>query len=159
MTAPAGHLLTAENRETFVQALAETGNISESCRQIGFSRSIVYAHREQNSEFAAGWDEALDVATDSLEAEVRRRGHDGYEEPVFYQGVMVATIRKYSDTLLIFLLKKHNPAFRDHTSINLGGQRDNPMKVAPIKDDHLTDEERAEFKRLKNKVLMGGVDG
>jgi len=38
-----------------------------------------------------------------------RRARDGVEEPIFHQGKNVGTVRKYSDTLLIFLLKSHKP--------------------------------------------------
>ena len=44
-----------------------------------------------------------------LEDEARRRAVDGVDEPVFQQGKQVGTIRKHSDTLLIFLLKGIRP--------------------------------------------------
>ena len=50
-----------------------------------------------------------------LEAEVIRRGAHGIDEPVFYQGKVVGQIRKYSDNLLMFMLKGLRPAkFRDN---------------------------------------------
>ena len=44
-----------------------------------------------------------------IEAEARRRAVDGVDEPVYYQGKEVGTVRRYSDVLLIFLLKGLRP--------------------------------------------------
>lgn len=54
--------------------------------------------------------EALDVGAGALEDEAVRRAYVGVEEPLFYQGKQCGTVRKYSDTLLIFLLKGAKPA-------------------------------------------------
>ena len=49
--------------------------------------------------------------------EARRRALTGVEEPVYYKGEAVDRTAKYSDTLLIFLLKAHRPEkFRDNVS-------------------------------------------
>lgn len=54
--------------------------------------------------FQATMADALDQAAETLMAEVVRRGAKGVLEPVFYQGVQIAKVRKYSDTLLMFRL-------------------------------------------------------
>ena len=45
---------------------------------------------------------AMDIV---LEPEAIRRAVEGVEKAVYYQGEPVGTVREYSDTLLIFLLK------------------------------------------------------
>jgi hypothetical protein len=40
---------------------------------------------------------------------VLRRARDGIEEPRFYEGAVCGHVRKYSDALLIFLLKARRP--------------------------------------------------
>ena len=56
------------------------------------------------------FEEASEDAADSLEAEARRRAVEGVEEPVgWYKGQAGGVVRKYSDTLLIFLLKGRRP--------------------------------------------------
>jgi hypothetical protein len=47
----------------------------------------------------------LEEAADVLLAEARRRAIEGVEEPIMHQGQVVTTVRRYSDLLLIFLLK------------------------------------------------------
>lgn len=48
-------------------------------------------------------------AIERPEAEADRRGHTGFPEPVFYEGVHVADRTKYSDGLLMFRLKALAP--------------------------------------------------
>lgn len=62
---------------------------------------------------------AQEEARDRLVAEVRRRAVDGVEEPVFYQGVEVSRVRKYSDLLLMFLLKQVDHSFRDNHRVEV----------------------------------------
>ncbi len=48
-------------------------------------------------------------AFDVLKDEAIRRGYEGWREPVFYQGHQCGTIRRYSDRLLMALLKLGKP--------------------------------------------------
>lgn len=93
----------------FIQQLAETSNVSAACKRAKVSRQEAYRTRDEDAGFKAAWVEALEIATEALELEARRRAEKGTLEPVFYQGVKAGAIRKYSDTLLIFLLKAHKP--------------------------------------------------
>jgi hypothetical protein len=101
-------------RATFLGALEASGNVSASARRAGVGRATVYRHRAGEADFRESWDEALEVACDALEAEARRRALDGWDEPVFYEGKVCGHIRKYSDALIMFLLKAYRPQFRDH---------------------------------------------
>ena len=106
----------------FIQRLSETGNVSAACRKAKISRARVYEVREEDELFQAAWDEALIVATEALEMEARRRAM-GYLEPVYQQGEKVGSMRKYSDTLMIFLLKAHAPEkYRDRFDVTSGGE-------------------------------------
>lgn len=123
--------MTPEKREKraweddFIAALQKTGNISAAARKAKISRTAAYKlyHDPIATDFKQVWDDALEIATDDLELEARRRGQKGVLEPVYYQGEKVGQIRRYSDTLLIFLLKAHRPEkFRDNVDITSGGQ-------------------------------------
>jgi hypothetical protein len=59
--------------------------------------------------YKKAFEDAAEEAADLLETEARRRALEGVEEPVFYQGQQCGTVHKYSDTLLIFLLKGCRP--------------------------------------------------
>lgn len=102
-------------RVAFLTHLADGGHVRASAKAAGVARSTVYDERERNPAFAAAWVDALEESTEQLEREAIRRAAEGVEEPVFYLGKKVATVRKYSDTLLIFLLKGRRPTvYRDH---------------------------------------------
>jgi hypothetical protein len=52
----------------------------------------------------------MQLGTEALEYEAVRRAYHGVEEPVFYNGVQCGSVTKYSDKLLMFLLRARNPA-------------------------------------------------
>ena len=99
----------AEAQDTFIEVLAATGNVSEAARAAGVGRRRPYKWKEADPGFADRWADAREEAADALEGEARRRAADGVEEPVFYRGEVCGTVRRYSDTLLIFLLKGLRP--------------------------------------------------
>jgi hypothetical protein len=105
----------------FLAVLRETGgNVSRACLAISLTRTRAYEWRDADPNFARAWDEAVELGTDELEEEARRRAYFGVDEPVFYQGEACGTIRKYSDTLLIFLLKGRRPErFRERVTIDV----------------------------------------
>ena len=53
---------------------------------------------------------AADVqATETLEHEAWRRARDGVAEPVYQHGKLVGTVQRFSDSLLMFLLRARRP--------------------------------------------------
>jgi hypothetical protein len=104
--------LTAEKREQFLQALADSGSVTAAVAVAGTSRTRVYELRKTDAVFAAAWDEAEEIATDRLQDEARRRAMEGVEEPLVSAGKLVRgddgqpiMIRRYSDNLLSALLR------------------------------------------------------
>ena len=117
-------------QKKFFDALRETGNVSEAAKMAGHPRQNCYLWRDKDPDFKAKWDEAMDQAVDALEREARRRAQEGVEEPVYHLGKVVGHIRKYSDTLLIFLLKGHRPQkYRDNANVELSGQNGGPIET------------------------------
>jgi hypothetical protein len=134
-------------RSVFLTALAACGNVSLAARAACVNRDTAYEHRRRDFDFAARWADAIEEASDALEAEARRRAVDGVNEPVVYQGELMGvwvgtdgkpatkdaegarfiplTLKKYSDVLLIFLLKGNRPdKYRER--IGIGGDQDAP---------------------------------
>lgn len=111
----------------FLAQLAATGNVSIAAEKADIDRTHTYNWRYKHDDFAAQWDEAMQVAIDALEAEARRRAVEGVDEPVYYKGELIDTIKKYSDNLLVTLLKAHRPEkFRErfeHTGADGGPLR------------------------------------
>ena len=100
---------TPEKETAFLAALAETCNVTRACKAVGVNRNTAYDWRDRDPEFAKRWDRARAIGADALEDEAMRRAKEGLLEPVFHQGRAIGTIRKYSDTLTIFLLKGAKP--------------------------------------------------
>ncbi len=107
--------MTTETTETpkkdakFLELLSQGATVSAAAQGAGYARASLYRWRKAREDFAAAWDEALEVGTDLLEDEVLRRAKDGTAEPRFYEGAVCGHVQRYSDTLAIFLLKARRP--------------------------------------------------
>ncbi|MBX3139861.1 MAG: hypothetical protein KF875_03850 [Trueperaceae bacterium] len=112
----------------FLELLASNGNVTISAQALNLDRRKLYRLRDEQPEFRDAWDSAMAEAADHLEAEARRRAVEGWHEPVFYQGDEVGYVRRFSDTLLIFLMKGANPEkYRDRSSTELSGPGGAPL--------------------------------
>jgi hypothetical protein len=101
---------------TFLAELAKSPNVSAAARAAGIGRKAAYAYRNADPDFASDWDDALEQSTDSLVGEAYRRAHEGTERPVYYKGAECGTVREYSDSLAVFLLKAHRREVYGDTS-------------------------------------------
>ena len=110
----------AARREVFLEKIAEDGNFSRACRLAGLDRAGVYSVIRKDPEFNDRYQDALEQATDVLEAEARRRALEGTEEPVFFQGAECGKVRKYSDSLMALMLKANRPKYRDSARMEIG---------------------------------------
>lgn len=97
-------------------SLAESGNLFLACHAANMTRRQVTHLQRTDAEFAASYDEAMDEAADRIEAEAWRRGLEGVSEPLIKNGQIVrdandqpVMTRRYSDPLLVLLLKGSKP--------------------------------------------------
>jgi hypothetical protein len=89
----------------------------------------------------------------TLESEARRRAVDGVDEPVFHKGRICGTVRKYSDALLMFLLRGNAPEkYKEGVTvggngaqiiINMESLPDNPTDRRNLIDAEVIDNEPA----------------
>jgi len=123
--------LTPEKLTAFCAALAETCNVGRACAAVGISRQTAYNWREADPDFALAWERAMKAGLLALEDEAHRRAFEGTNEPVFYKGDECGSVRKYSDTLAIFLLKAHNPdKYRENSRMELTGANGGPVQIS-----------------------------
>lgn len=145
--AEAEHRATAQRR--FLAAFADVGTIWHAAEQAGVGRRTHYDWLATDRAYAAEFEEALGRATDALEGEARRRAITGVDEPVFYQGVQCGTVRKHSDTLLIFLLKgRRREVFGD--KVEHTGRNGGPIQTLDL--TRLTTEELRQARELAAKA-------
>lgn len=93
----------------FLEALRQGRTVTAACKEAGIQTSVAYLARGSDPDFFAEWDAAYEDGTDLLEDEAWRRAREGTEEPVFFQGQIVGHVRKYSDTLMLELLRSRRP--------------------------------------------------
>lgn len=109
---------TDHRKEQYLLELSRTGQIVASAYVVGVCKQTITNHRDKDVAFADAVLEAIDRYRDSIDAEIRRRGVEGVEEPVFYQGRVAGWVRKYSDALLIEHAKAHDPRYRNKLKLD-----------------------------------------
>lgn len=101
----------------FLEYLSESGIVTDSAARAGLNRAQIKRRIKTDHEFRALYEEAMELGIDAIEDEATRRATIGTLEPVFHKGRRVATIRKKSDLLMIFMLKARRPqTFKDNYS-------------------------------------------
>jgi hypothetical protein len=140
----------AHQKRLFLDALGAKHLVSAAAKAAGVHRSTPCAWRESDENFARRWDEIVDESTDLLEREAYRRAAVGVEKPVYQGGGKVGTVREFSDTLLIFLLKARRPAvYRDHHQVEHVGPEGGPVQFDALGDlSKLSDRDLASLQRI-----------
>lgn len=98
---------TAKRQRTFLVVLAETGCVSQACRDAGVSSRSAYRLRQEPGAdgFARAWDQALRLATVRLTSVAYERAINGTVKEFWRDDQLVAKTRAPSDKLLTFLLQ------------------------------------------------------
>lgn len=115
--------MKAAQKELFLRELAVHGIVRRAAlaaaeaagRNVKSGRGAArafYDERARDSEFAAKWDEAVEESGAAIEAEVHRRGVEGFEEQRVDSSGKVHLYRRYSDPCLLALARARLPAFR-----------------------------------------------
>ena len=124
---------TPKKRETFLALVAKGYTVTDAVKQVGLSRRAVYYLRDRDPDFAERLREAYEASSELLEAGAFQRamgrdevtGVDKDGQPIF--------IKKYSDVLLIFLLKARKPeVYRDRVDVNVTETREIVVNLLPV---------------------------
>jgi transposase-like protein len=121
---------TAKKREAFLTALSDGLSVAAGCQAAGIGRTQVYQWRKDDPDFENAWDAALEVGTDLLEDEAKRRA------------------MSTSDVLMIFLLKaRRKEKYADLSKMRYTGKDDDtPIKLDVTEEGRQSiDEFMAEF--------------
>lgn len=111
-----------KRQDAFLKEYKLCATITHAAEIALISRRTHYVWIEKDPTYAERFEEAKVEATDALVSEARRRAIQGVEEPILYKGEVVKIIKKYSDTLLIFLLKGALPeVYRERHELTGGG--------------------------------------
>lgn len=83
---------------------------SAASASVGIDRSTPYDAARIDKVFAKAWEERKWTALDQLEASAMTRAIEGWEEPVFHEGVECGRKRRFSDRMTEFLLRNRHAA-------------------------------------------------
>ena len=142
-------LTHADQQAKFLAAFSEHANVSLAAKAVGMDRTKHYDWLAADPEYVQRFKRAYKAACDAVDAEIRRRGVLGYQEPVFFQGRECGQITKFDSTLLIFFAKGMMPdKYKDNckADINLTGQVDvdinHKLTLRNLSDEQLEQLER-----------------
>lgn len=118
-------------KKKFLATYRLRANIGEACTEVGLHRGMIARWRKADEEFAEDFLEAQSHAVDQLEREAWRRGVEGFDHPVVYQGEITDTYKDYSDVLLTRLLEANRPD-KYGKMIKVGGPDGGPLQIQSI---------------------------
>jgi hypothetical protein len=82
-------------------------------RRVNITRCMPQ-RRQTDDEFRLAWAGPAALGCQTLEEEAARRAFHGTLKPIYHQGIECGRTYEYSDALLMFLLRAHNPGkYRD----------------------------------------------
>ena len=106
-----------EKKAEFLDVLAQTGNVRQAAKAVGFSANRFYVHRRQDPLFAQKWEETIQQAMDTvLEPEAIRRAVDGVEKAVYYRGAVALLRQLVKDT------QSRRPTIQEEARAFLAGE-------------------------------------
>ena len=133
----------AARKLAFLTRYSRDANVAASCGAAGVCRGTSVRWRKEDPDFGRACSEAYEAVVDVAEAEVRRRGVDGWQEPVMVKGAPVfrrcpitgdllldelgepvpLTVNRRSDRLLEVYVKANRAGYRDRreTTVKVEG--------------------------------------
>lgn len=131
------HDIEHPRKRAFLAAFSETGSIIRASAKAGIDRHNHSLWMGKDQIYAAAFDLAKEIACDTLESEAVRRAVEGVAEPVFYRGEECGEIRRYSDKLLMFLLKGVAPEkYREQRKGEILRPRNGPVAIEATAQAH-----------------------
>jgi len=133
-------------QKTFIESLLRDSNVSLACEVAGIARATVYVWRDEDKEFAAQWDDAIERARDVARQSIYARGIKGWDEPVVSMGQAVyeyepvldkngeqkidskgrpvtlkskLMVHKWSDSLAALYAKSNLPEYKEKQQVDL----------------------------------------
>lgn len=114
-----------ERRKLYLDELAKCGLRIVAQEKANVCSATVTKHRNEDPEFAQAEADAMEKHNAMVEGEVRRRGIEGVQEAIYWEGAVVGWKTVYSDKLLELYAKRrireYNPRVEIDQNTNHGG--------------------------------------
>lgn len=126
--------------ERFLTTLRTTPVVRTACLAAGVGRSTAYDARQRDEDFALAWAEAVQEGVETLEQIAWTRAREGqplkktttktYKDAKgkTQTEVTVTEERHISDTVLLRVLSRFKPEYRDSSRHEVGGPGGGPLK-------------------------------
>ena len=111
--------ITVEEAKQYIELIAAGVNKTDAGKMVGRTAPVLSAFCNRDAELKTALEQAWAQGAEYLIEEARRRGVDGWEEPVFQGGKQVGTVRKYDSNLLMFSIKGRRPEFKENPKIDI----------------------------------------
>lgn len=121
-------------RRKYLEALARTGLLGRSADGTGYRPGAFRELRKVDADFEEQVQESLQLYGECLEAELHRRGVEGWDEPVYQKGDHVGDVRRFSDACLLAKTKKCVRGYGDRTELDVKVQGGVLVVGAPAGD-------------------------
>ena len=96
-------------KRKFLAAFCQCGRVRKASDEAGIHFTSHYIWLRNDKVYAEAFEASKQIAADHFEDEIYRRGFEGYDKPVTYQGEIKDHYKDYSDVLAIFALKGLRP--------------------------------------------------
>ena len=164
-------------KDIYLEDFRKHGLKGRAAETAGVTIKAVIEHRDNDPDFDEACNEAFEVYKDSISSEVRRRGKEGWLEPIFHKGERAiepildaktgepmvnedgarlyryTAVRKFSDRLLELEAKRADPTYREKNVIDIegtgGGVIVVPAGMTP--EQHVAECERANEEARKKR--------
>lgn len=103
----------SKTRDNKFFGFLELMGVTKAAQKAGYSKRTVYHYREIDDKFRERWDDTLEIKKENLEDEAERRAY-GYVQDIYFNGKVVGQKKVFSDLIIMFLLKKYDPSYRDN---------------------------------------------
>lgn len=111
-------------QSAFLKAFTLSGSITKAADDAKVERGMHYRWL-RDPKYLAQFKAARRTAIQGWEDEAVRRANEGVLEPVFYKGKACGAVRRYSDGLLMFLLRGAKPQkYRERVDAQVHGSVD-----------------------------------
>lgn len=151
---------TYSRQRAFLRRYGLTGKLVTAMHESGISTSLHYLWLRKDPNYVRMFEITTKLLQHRLEDEAYRRAHDGVLEPVgFYKGEPTTHVLRFSDNLLMFLLKKLDPAYaRERYEVT--GKNGGPIDIStqPIPLNRISSEAQLQILEILERELGAGFD-
>lgn len=124
-----------KTKAAFLVEYEKRRHVIRAARAVKVDPVTIYYWAKKDPEFQQKWDDVKEIVrnlrNDEIRDELKRRGIEGWIEPVFQGGKRVGSYRKYSDVCLVKLASANLPEHREKLDVGIEGKVEHTHRLEP----------------------------